>query len=120
MAMKSTRGMRLLVAGQSIGSAAAAAAAVSRQAWLLPNRQLQWACLTSSSARSAAAAAAAASSSSGSGGGGSSSSGGPKPKAVQERIGFIGAGQMGEALVRGFIKVRRGRPARQAQCCTSG
>lgn len=26
-------------------------------------------------------------------------------KSLQERIGFIGAGQMGEALIRGFLRV---------------
>lgn len=109
MALKSGRGMHLFAAGQGIGpAAAAAAAAVSRQAWLLPGRQLQWAGLTSSSSRPAAAAAAAAPSSSSGSGGSSSGGGGAKPKAVAERIGFIGAGQMGEALIRGFIKVKGG------------
>lgn len=100
MALKGGKGMRLLPADQGIGPAAAAAA-VSRQAWLLPSRQLlRWAGLTGGSSRSAAAAAAT-----GTGSSGGSSSSGAKPKAVAERIGFVGAGQMGEALIRGFIKV---------------
>lgn len=35
---------------------------------------------------------------------------------MQERIGFIGAGQMGEALVRGFIKARVSTPGKI--CCS--
>ncbi|KAL4444858.1 hypothetical protein ABPG77_003908 [Micractinium sp. CCAP 211/92] len=112
MALKGGKGMRLLPADPGIGPAAAAAA-VSRQAWLLPSRQLlRWAGLTGGSSRSAAAAAAAV----GTGSSGGSSSSGAKPKAVAERIGFIGAGQMGEALIRGFIKARVSTPGKI--CCS--
>ena len=81
--------------GRGLSSGRALPAAV-RQGAARQHPQ-QWAGIASSSApRQAAAAAAAADGAK------------PPPKAVPEKIGFIGAGQMGEALIRGFLRVSRG------------
>lgn len=118
----------LSAASRGLHRTAAAAAAAGRQgATKQPGASLsastprslskqQWTGLSSSSLRGAAAAAAAAAAPAD--GGGSSGSSGKKPplKTISERIGFIGAGQMGEALIRGFLKSKASTPGRI--CCS--
>ncbi|EFN52344.1 hypothetical protein CHLNCDRAFT_36918 [Chlorella variabilis] len=64
--------------------------------------QQQWAGICSSASKDAAAAAAAAA---------AAPPSGPLTY-IPERIGFIGAGQMGEALIRGFLRSKVSSPGR--------
>jgi pyrroline-5-carboxylate reductase len=57
-----------------------------------------WAGVCASASKEAAAAAAAAEP--------------PRLQSIPERIGFIGAGQMGEALLRGFLRSKISSPGR--------
>lgn len=121
----------LSAASRGLHRTAAAAAAAGRQgATKQPGASLsastprslskqQWTGLSSSSLRGAAAAAAAAAAPAD--GGGSSGSSGKKPplKTISERIGFIGAGQMGEALIRGFLKASGQHTAARPRACQS-
>lgn len=63
------------------------------------SRAQPWAGVCASASKDAAAAAAAAAEP-------------PRLQSIPERIGFIGAGQMGEALLRGFLRSKVSSPGR--------